>query len=96
MNAILILITSIIDIYVIILIASIVLHWLIFFNVINTSNRFVYVIGEFLYKATEPVLAPIRRVLPNLGGLDLSPIVVFLALYFIRNLIVFDLAPALR
>ena len=72
--------------YVWILIASAILSWLVAFNVVNTRNRAVYVIGDFLYRVTEPVLAPIRRIMPNLGGLDLSPIIVILIIFFIRNL----------
>ena len=69
------------------IIASAILSWLVAFNVVNTRNRAVYVIGDFLYRVTEPVLGPIRRILPNLGGLDLSPIVVILLIFFIRNLL---------
>jgi YggT family protein len=80
------LIDTILGLYVWILIASAILSWLVAFNVVNTRNRAVYVIGDFLYRVTEPVLAPIRRILPNLGGLDLSPIIVILIIFFIRNL----------
>src|SRR4051795_6863665 len=80
------LIDTILGLYVWILIASAILSWLVAFNVVNTRNRAVYVIGDFLYRVTEPVLAPLRRVLPNLGGLDLSPIIVILIIFFIRTL----------
>jgi YggT family protein len=80
------LIDTILGLYVWVLIASAILSWLVAFNVVNTRNRAVYVIGDFLYRVTEPVLAPLRRVLPNLGGLDLSPIIVILIIFFIRNL----------
>ena len=80
------LIDTILGLYVWILIASAILSWLVAFNVVNTRNRAVYVIGDFLYRVTEPVLAPIRRIMPNLGGLDLSPIIVILSIFFIRNL----------
>jgi YggT family protein len=80
------LIDTILGLYVWILIASAILSWLVAFNVVNTRNRAVYVIGDFLYRVTEPVLMPIRRILPNLGGLDLSPIIVILIIFFIRNL----------
>ena len=86
MQSLFLLIDTILGLYVWILIASAVLSWLVAFNVVNTRNRAVYVIGDFLYRVTEPVLAPIRRILPNLGGLDLSPIVVILIIFFIRNL----------
>ena len=80
------LIDTVIRIYIWLLIASVVLSWLVSFNVINTRNRFVYVIGDFLHRLTEPVLRPIRNLLPNMGGLDISPIVLILALYFLRDL----------
>ncbi|MCP4315042.1 MAG: YggT family protein [Hyphomicrobiales bacterium] len=71
-------------IYMWIIIGSAIFSWLYAFNVVNAGNRFVGMIGEFLYKATEPALRPIRRILPNLGGLDISPIVLLLIIYFIR------------
>ena len=80
------LLDAIISIYIWLLIASVVLSWLVSFNVVNTRNRFVYVVGDFLHRATEPVLRPIRNLLPNMGGLDISPIVLILALYFVRDL----------
>jgi YggT family protein len=87
MNAILWLITTVIDLYVWIIILQVVLSWLIAFNVINTQNRFVYLVGDFLYRITEPAMRPIRRILPNLGGIDLSPIVLLLLLYFAQRLL---------
>lgn len=87
MNSLIILITTVIDIYMWLLIASAILSWLVAFNVVNTSNRIVYAIGDFLYRITEPALRPIRRLLPNLGGLDISPVVLILLLIFVRNLI---------
>jgi YggT family protein len=86
MQSLFMLIDTILGLYVWILIASAILSWLVAFNVVNTRNRAVYVIGDFLYRVTEPVLAPLRRILPNLGGLDLSPIIVILITFFIRNL----------
>jgi YggT family protein len=82
------LISSLITIYIWVLIISAVLSWLVAFNVVNTSNRVVYLIGDFTYRVTEPVLRPIRRILPNLGGIDISPIILILLLYFLRDLIV--------
>lgn len=73
-------------IYMWIIIGSAIFSWLYAFNVVNTGNRFVGMIGEFLFKATEPALRPIRRILPDLGGLDISPIVLLLLIYFIRAL----------
>jgi YggT family protein len=95
MTALISLIASVIDIYVFIVIANVVLSWLVAFRVINTSNRFVYLIGDFLYRATEPVLGPIRRILPNLGPVDISPIVLILLLMFLKNLVVYDIGRAL-
>lgn len=83
------------DIYWWIIIASAVFSWLYAFNVVNPRNQFVGSIGNFLYKVTEPVLAPIRRVLPDLGGIDISPIILLLILFFLRQFIIFTVAPAL-
>lgn len=85
------LIGTVITIYIWLLIASAILSWLVTFNVVNTRNRFVYVVGDFLYKITEPALRPIRRVLPSLGGIDLSPVVLILILFFLRDFILHDL-----
>ncbi|TNM60838.1 YggT family protein [Aliirhizobium smilacinae] len=73
------------NLYTWILIASAIFSWLYAFNVINSSNRFVEAIGRFLYNVTEPVLAPIRRIMPNLGGIDISPIIVLLIIFFLRS-----------
>lgn len=81
------LIDTIIQLYMWALIISVILSWLVQFNVINTSNRFVYAIGDFLYRITEPVLGRIRSVIPPIGGIDLSPLIVILALVFLRNLL---------
>lgn len=77
----------VINLYTWVVIASVVFSWLYAFNVVNTSNQFIAMIGRALYQLTEPVLAPIRRVLPNLGGLDLSPLVLLLGLVFLRAVI---------
>ena len=60
------------------------MSWLIFFNVVNPRNQFVSMVAEFLYRITEPVLRPVRNVLPNLGGIDISPIVVIIIIWFIQ------------
>ena len=86
MRSLLILIDYVITFYVWCLIVQVILRWLITFNVINPYNRFVNAVGHFLYRITEPALRPIRRVLPNLGGIDLSPLVLILLLFFARNL----------
>jgi len=72
------------NIYWWIIIAAAVMSWLISFRVINTYSRPVSIIGDFLYRATEPVLAPIRRFLPNFGGLDISPVILLIAIWFIQ------------
>ena len=82
-----ILIDTIIEIYTWVVIASVILSWLVAFNVINTHNRIVNTIGDFLYRLTEPVLGQIRRYVPSIAGLDLSPIVLLFALYFLRLLL---------
>ena len=87
MRAVLDVILLALQLYIYLLIAAAVLSWLIAFNVVNTRNQAVAMIADTLWRLTEPVLAPIRRVLPNFGGLDLSPIVVILLLYFLRNLL---------
>lgn len=74
------------NLYTWVLIASALFSWLYAFNVINSSNQFVGSIGSFLYNVTEPALRPIRRVLPNLGGIDISPIILLLLIFFIRSL----------
>jgi YggT family protein len=81
------LIDTIIELYIWLVIASVILSWLVAFIVINTHNSFVRQIGEFLHRATEPVLRPIRNLLPNLGGIDISPVVLILLLVFIRRLL---------
>ena len=81
------LISQVIWLYIYILIASAVLSWLIAFNVVNTRNDIVRNVGYFLYRVTEPVLAPIRRVLPSMGGFDLSPVILIIGLMFLERLI---------
>lgn len=79
--------SSVIGIYVWIVITSVIVSWLVSFNVINSSNNFVIMIIEFLYRVTEPVLAKIRRFLPAMGGLDFSPLVLILFLWFVQSVI---------
>jgi YggT family protein len=81
------LIGTVIQIYIFVLIVQVVMSWLIAFNVVNTRNRFVYTVADVAYKLTEPALRPIRRILPNLGGIDLSPVVLILLLGFIQRLL---------
>ena len=87
MQSLFLLIDTIIGLYIWLLIASAVLSWLVVFNVVNTRNRGVMAVGDFLYRITEPALRPIRRMLPAFGGIDLSPVVLILLLIFLRNLI---------
>jgi YggT family protein len=96
MLALLWLLDTIIEIYVWLLIAQAILSWLLAFGVINRYNRGVSVIGDFLYRVTEPALRPIRAFLPNFGGIDISPVILILLLMFLRRLIAYDLAPLLR
>lgn len=80
-------INIIINIYIYLLVGAVILSWLHAFNVVNSSNRFVYLVGDFLYRVTEPALRPIRNMLPNLGGIDLSPLVLILGLVFLQNVL---------
>jgi YggT family protein len=93
MRAVLEIILLILDLYVWLLIASAILSWLIAFNVVNTRNALVAGIAEFLYRITEPLLAPIRSFMPNFGGLDISPIILILIIYLIQKLIVYNVMP---
>ena len=77
----------VIDLYIWVVIASAILSWLIAFNVVNTNNRFVLAIADMLYRVTEPALRPIRNILPNLGGIDISPVILILILLFIQNVV---------
>ena len=95
MKSVLILLDSVVTIYIWILIINALLSWLIAFNVLNTSNRLVYSLLDISYKMTDPLLRPIRNFLPNLGNIDVSPVVLILLLMFLRNLIFEFLAPAM-
>lgn len=76
-----------IDLYMWIVIISVIMSWLVSFNVINSSNKFVYMVLDLVYRATEPVLMKIRRYMPNLGGMDLSPVVLIFILIFVKDLL---------
>ncbi len=91
MNALATLIDTVISVYIYLLIGSAILSWLTAFNVVNMRNRVVYTIASFLFRVTEPALRPIRRIIPNLGGIDLSPVILILLLYFVRSLILDNL-----
>jgi YggT family protein len=87
MRAILDVILIVLNLYIWLLIAAAVLSWLVAFNVVNTRNQFVAMVGDFLYRITEPLLAPIRRIMPNLGGIDVSPVILILIIILIENII---------
>ena len=80
------LISTLITIYIWLLVAQAVLSWLLAFGVVNRYNRVVASVNDFLWRITEPVLRPIRSVLPDLGGIDISPVILILVLYFLRDL----------
>ena len=88
MRALLDVILLVLQLYTWLIIAAAILSWLVAFNVVNTRNRAVYLIGDFLYRITEPALRPIRRVIPNLGGIDISPVILILLIMFVQDLIV--------
>jgi YggT family protein len=88
-------VSYLLTLYVYILIASAVLSWLVAFNVVNPRNPFVMSVGEFLYRITEPVLRPIRNMLPNMGGLDISPVILILIIFFIQSVVVPNIAKVL-
>ena len=94
MKSIFILLDSIITIYLWIIIVNAVLSWLVAFNILNTQNRFVFSILDATYKLTDPVLNKIRRFIPNLGSIDISPVILILILMFIRNLAFEVFAPS--
>lgn len=80
------LIDAILQLYVFIVFAMVIMSWLISFNVINRHNQFVDMIWRTLVALTEPVLRPIRNIMPNLGGIDLSPLILLLAIFFLREM----------
>jgi len=88
MNSLLGLLIQIIDLYKFVLIVYIIATWLIAFNIINTSNRFVYTAMEVIYRVCEPSLRLVRRYIPTFGNIDISPIIVFLSLWFLQSLLI--------
>ena len=88
MNSLLGLIVQIINLYKFVLLIYIIATWLISFNIINTSNRLVYTAMEFLYRLCEPSLRLVRKYVPNLGNIDISPIIVYLLLWFVQSLLI--------
>jgi YggT family protein len=88
MAGILVVILQVISLYIWLVVASAILSWLVAFNVVNPRNNVVRFIGDFLFRITEPALAPIRRWMPDLGGIDISPIVLIFALVLVQDLII--------
>ncbi|PPR72650.1 MAG: hypothetical protein CFH03_01349 [Alphaproteobacteria bacterium MarineAlpha3_Bin2] len=86
------LVLTFIDLYMWIVIIGVVLSWLVAFNVVNTTNRFIFMVGDFTHRATEPALGRIRRYVPNLGGMDVSPMVLIILLMFLQRFIIWGLA----
>ena len=95
MNALLWLISTLIEIYIWLLIAQAVLSWLLAFGIVNRYNRVVAMVADMLWRVTEPALRPIRSFLPDLGGIDISPVILILLLVFLQRLVVYDIAPLL-
>lgn len=78
----------ILELYIWVVVIGVVFGWLTAFKVINMSNRFVYLIGEFVHRATEPALRPIRRIMPNLGNFDISAIILIIILIFAKDILI--------
>jgi YggT family protein len=93
MRALFLVIDLALDIYIWLLIAAAILSWLVAFNVVNTRNQVVGMIGDFLYRITEPALRPIRNLMPDLGGIDISPVILILIIIFIRYVIALYILP---
>lgn len=94
MRAILDVVLIVLQIYTWVVIAAVVLSWLIAFNIVNMRNEFVAMIANGVYQLTEPLLRPIRRYMPNLGGLDLSPLILLLGVFLIQRIIVYYIYPS--
>ena len=95
MKSLFLLIDNIINIYIWLIIINVILSWLVAFNVLNTQNRFVFMILNGTHQLTDPALNKIRKFIPNLGSIDISPVILILLLIFIRNLFFELLAPKL-
>ncbi len=93
MIAIFYLVLQLLKLYSYVVIANVIISWLISFNILNTSNRFVYSVLEFTYKLTDPIYNKIRRFLPNLGAFDISPIILLLLIWFIEMCMKLYVAP---
>ena len=88
MNSLLVLLIQIINLYQFVLLIYIIATWLVNFNIINMSNRFIYTLMGAMYKLCEPILNLVRKYIPNFGNIDVSPIIVYLGLWFIKNLLI--------
>ena len=95
MKSLFLLIDSVINIYIWLIIINVILSWLVSFNILNTQSRFVFTILNVTHQLTDPALNKIRKFIPNLGSIDISPVVLILLLIFIRNLFFELLAPKL-
>ena len=84
---------QILKLYTYVVIANVIISWLVAFNILNTQNRFVYLVLDFTYRLTDPILNKIRRFLPNLGSLDISPIILLLLIWFIEMCMKLYVAP---
>lgn len=93
MRAILNVVMVVLQMYVWLLILAAVLSWLLAFNVVNPRNQAVSMVGEFLFRITEPVLRPIRNLLPSMGGIDISPVILILIIFLIQNVITLYIYP---
>ncbi len=82
------LLANVIDLYIWIVVIGVILSWLAALNVVNTSNRFIFLVADFIYRITEPALRPIRNFLPNLGGFDVSPVVLIFILIAAREMLI--------
>ena len=80
-------ILTIIDLYTWIVFLGVILSWLVHFNIINTQNQFVFMVGDFTHRFTEPILRPIRSFLPNFGGIDISPVILIIGLIFLKKVV---------
>ena len=95
MIAIFYLVLQILKLYSYVVIANVLISWLVAFNILNTQNRFVFSVLDATYKLTDPALNKIRRFIPTFGSIDISPVILILALMFLRNLIFEIFAPGL-
>ncbi len=84
------------ELYTYVIIASAIFSWLYAFNIVNSSNQIISAIGRALYNLTEPALRPIRRFMPDLGGIDISPVVLLLGIIFLRQIIIINILPIFR